>query len=643
MLSDTSISSTSSTSSSSNNVNNHSFTNDDNKYRESYKINTKNYSNDETLPSQISSSESDSSLASKCSSRKESLKNFIVENIENYEEVDDNIIKIREKISCKKQSSEDETSRESNLGDRVLKLLKRNTKKPEIKQNSVLRKTRNIQPEKIEELFLNVTGDDIVSAIYHRNVTAIIYSYIADKLDKNYRDKNNNNYLHIGVEVDDILTMKTLLLLIEDSIELLIEVNNNEKCPIDLVKSDGMRNILSEFASERKPPSEMLPDQIFRIAMIGEMASKKIENITKDSKIMISLDGGGIRGLCTIQVLMAIQKKMDNNLWENVDWVAGTSTGGILALLLSLNYSLHGVRKAYLKLKNEVFVDRFKPYSSEKIENLLIKLLGKDETMDKIKNKKVAVTTVKCKDNFKRFNFKMFRNYHLSEDKNNNKNINRTKYYNEDYGYDNPSHNYIWKAARCTSAAPHYFHTFGNYVDGGLISNNPSIDLLTDYFKYHHLEALNKDGKITTKPVDDICCFISLGTGSKQVGMEKVVENELKDVSTNEKMILSRFVTITKQIMSIIFKVLDSDGLPVERTASWCNSIGVPFFRLQPHLPEEVELDEKKNPVIINMLWDVENYIKNFQYYEIEALARYLDTIIDARKLCKQEDTINNQ
>ncbi len=37
----------------------------------------------------------------------------------------------------------------------------------------------------------------------------------------------------------------------------------------------------------------------------------------------------------------------------------------------------------------------------------------------------------------------------------------------------------VWKVARYTSAAPSYFDELDNYVDGGVLANNPSSSALT--------------------------------------------------------------------------------------------------------------------------------------------------------------------
>jgi uncharacterized protein len=49
---------------------------------------------------------------------------------------------------------------------------------------------------------------------------------------------------------------------------------------------------------------------------------------------VLSIDGGGIRGLIPALVLTEIEKRSDKRVWELFDLIAGTSTGGILACAL---------------------------------------------------------------------------------------------------------------------------------------------------------------------------------------------------------------------------------------------------------------------------------------------------------------------
>lgn len=49
---------------------------------------------------------------------------------------------------------------------------------------------------------------------------------------------------------------------------------------------------------------------------------------------VLCLDGGGIRGLILIQLLLAIEKAVKQPIRNCFDWIAGSSTGGILALAI---------------------------------------------------------------------------------------------------------------------------------------------------------------------------------------------------------------------------------------------------------------------------------------------------------------------
>ena len=44
---------------------------------------------------------------------------------------------------------------------------------------------------------------------------------------------------------------------------------------------------------------------------------------------------------------------------------------------------------------------------------------------------------------------------------------------------------FVWRAARSSGAAPTYFRAFGQFVDGGLMSNNPTLDVLTEIHQYN--------------------------------------------------------------------------------------------------------------------------------------------------------------
>lgn len=47
---------------------------------------------------------------------------------------------------------------------------------------------------------------------------------------------------------------------------------------------------------------------------------------------VLAIDGGGIRGIIPAIILSELQKRLGKPLWQSFDLIAGTSTGGIIAL-----------------------------------------------------------------------------------------------------------------------------------------------------------------------------------------------------------------------------------------------------------------------------------------------------------------------
>jgi patatin-like phospholipase/acyl hydrolase len=55
------------------------------------------------------------------------------------------------------------------------------------------------------------------------------------------------------------------------------------------------------------------------------------ESASRSIKVL-AIDGGGIRGIIPAVILGELQQRFANDLWRAFDLVAGTSTGGIIAL-----------------------------------------------------------------------------------------------------------------------------------------------------------------------------------------------------------------------------------------------------------------------------------------------------------------------
>ena len=73
---------------------------------------------------------------------------------------------------------------------------------------------------------------------------------------------------------------------------------------------------------------------------------------------VVSIDGGGIRGLITTILLQRIVATPGlEDFLDSIDLIAGTSTGGILALGIAHRLELHRIRNVYVNKGPKIFDD----------------------------------------------------------------------------------------------------------------------------------------------------------------------------------------------------------------------------------------------------------------------------------------------
>ncbi len=104
---------------------------------------------------------------------------------------------------------------------------------------------------------------------------------------------------------------------------------------------------------------------------------------------ILSLDGGGIRGLLSILLLeRLIEESATPDLIDRVDLFAGTSTGGLIALGLAAEIPLAKIRNLYLREGLKIFSENsrgqlrdignlFQPqYSNRELKKILGEIFG---------------------------------------------------------------------------------------------------------------------------------------------------------------------------------------------------------------------------------------------------------------------------
>ena len=211
--------------------------------------------------------------------------------------------------------------------------------------------------------------------------------------------------------------------------------------------------------------------------------------------LVVSLDGGGIRGCFTAQILKRLSEAAPLFL-DRIRLVAGTSTGGILALGLAAGLTPDQLVALYRDRAGEIFYDTL-------LDDLLDLggLTGADYGSRGLG--RVAHETFGAKslgDLGKRV---LISSFDLDAGSGANRGW-KPKFFHNYPGPDSDSHWLARDVALATSAAPTYFPTYKGFADGGLVANNPSMCALAQ-------AVCPKAGK---QRLEDVA-LLSIGTGTR--------------------------------------------------------------------------------------------------------------------------------
>lgn len=75
---------------------------------------------------------------------------------------------------------------------------------------------------------------------------------------------------------------------------------------------------------------------------------------------ILCIDGGGIKGLYSAQLLAKFEEVFRTNLSDHFDLICGTSTGGIIALGASLKIPMSKVVEFYEQKGSQIFTQWIK-------------------------------------------------------------------------------------------------------------------------------------------------------------------------------------------------------------------------------------------------------------------------------------------
>jgi uncharacterized protein len=183
----------------------------------------------------------------------------------------------------------------------------------------------------------------------------------------------------------------------------------------------------------------------------------------KSLKKVLSIDGGGIKGVFPASFLAALEETIGENIGDYFDLIVGTSTGGIIALGLASGMSAKEILAFYESegptiFKGNQFLKKLRwlsaaKYSQEPLDEALRKYFG-EKRIGECKTR-VMIPSL----NLDTGEVHIYKTAHHEKFKNDYKKT-------------------IVEAARATSAAPTFFPSMisesgTSLVDGGMWANNP--------------------------------------------------------------------------------------------------------------------------------------------------------------------------
>ena len=214
---------------------------------------------------------------------------------------------------------------------------------------------------------------------------------------------------------------------------------------------------------------------------------------------ILSLDGGGLRGLITARLLQRLNAHPEvAGFLDDVDLIAGTSTGGILALALAAGHPPEDICGLYLHKGAEIFNDSIwdnirdlgrtvgAEYSNKTLRREL-DLLFADTTLAEL-GRKVTIPT-----------------FDLDNEADSARRSWKPKIFHNFIGSDSDGAMKAADVAMYTSAAPTYFPSVDGYIDGGVFANNPSMVAIA--------QAISARNHASERATIDQLVMLSVGTG----------------------------------------------------------------------------------------------------------------------------------
>lgn len=284
---------------------------------------------------------------------------------------------------------------------------------------------------------------------------------------------------------------------------------------------------------------------------------------------ILSLDGGGIRGVLTAVLLSRLTREAPDLLGA-IDLFAGTSTGAVLALGLAASLPPEKLVDLYVTHGRDVFADTAidnvrdvgnligAQYGNANFKRLLVQYFG-DRRLRDLPVKVLVASFDLDNDAYDPAAFRTW----------------KPKFFHNFPGPDSDGAERLVDVALRTTAAPTFFPVYQGFVDGGVVANNPAMCAIAQALSTALLRARADSTTGATRRVrlEDIA-LLSIGTGkSPQYLTEQSADWGLS------------------QWARPIIDIMISGGVDVVDYQA-AHLLGPRYLRLNPRLDMNVPLDD---------------------------------------------------
>jgi patatin-like phospholipase/acyl hydrolase len=240
---------------------------------------------------------------------------------------------------------------------------------------------------------------------------------------------------------------------------------------------------------------------------------------------ILSLDGGGIRGVVSARILWRLERECPGFL-DKVDVIAGASTGGIQALKIASGGKVTELVNLYERRGNDIFQPRDwldQAPSKATLGIICVVAAALAGFLYALGHEYAAAITfsvlVGCavlmvvfakadelfRSNYSQEHFEQVLKDELTAHKT-MRDLDKivliptfdmrewnTKYFDNFPGNQRDLDQKLWEVARCTSAAPTYWPSHQWCLDGGLFANNPSDSAVATCIRHLRKKHLEED------------------------------------------------------------------------------------------------------------------------------------------------------